>query len=296
MEFPAPAEVPNASFDLVARHDATEAAVESSRGDIADVKARLDRVSRAAARPVIEGAAVAPVSLEVNGFVDGYLRMGRETEIKSLSGTVLADGGYAVPREVDALISARLRNVSPIRAIAQVVQTGTAGYRKLATTGGTASGWVSETAARAESAIPSFAEIAPPAGELYANPAASQAMLDDAAFDIQSWLADEIAMEFARAEGAAFVNGSGNWTWQDGIDAPLVEQAETYLLAYGPPESPLATWTLQSPRMDLPPDLLARLSALAPGAAFSVRQQGTYAVSAALHHFPNPSFRKESPR
>ncbi|WP_334182949.1 hypothetical protein [Novosphingobium sp.] len=88
----------------------------------------------------------------------------------------------------------------------------------------------------------------------------------------------------------------GNWTWQDGIDAPLVEQAETYLLAYGPPESPLATWTLQSPRMDLPPDLLARLSALAPGAAFSVRQQVTYAVSAPLNLFPNPSFRKESSR
>jgi predicted phage gp36 major capsid-like protein len=46
-------------------------------------------------------------------------------------------------------------------------------------------------------------------GELYANPAASQAMLDDAAFDLESWLASEIAMEFARAEGTAFVNGNG---------------------------------------------------------------------------------------
>jgi len=207
MESPAPAEALDASFDLVARQDATEAAVETLRGDVADVKARLDRVSRAAARPVIEGTA--PASLEVKGFVDGYLRLGRETEIKSLSGTVLSDGGYAVPREVDALISARLKSISPIRAIAQVVQNGSAGYRKLVTTGGTASGWVSETGARAETATPSFAEIAPPAGELYANPAASQAMLDDAAFDIQSWLADEIAMEFARAEGAAFVSGSG---------------------------------------------------------------------------------------
>jgi hypothetical protein len=87
MESPVPAEAHDASFDLVARQDATEAAVESLRGDVADVKARL----------------------EVKGFVDGYLRMGRETEIKSLSGTVLADGGYAVPREVDALISALLR-------------------------------------------------------------------------------------------------------------------------------------------------------------------------------------------
>ena len=112
-------------------------------------------------------------------------------------------------RELDALLSARLKNISPIRSIAQVVQTGTAGYRKLVTTGGTASGWVSETAARPETATPTFAEIAPPSGELYANPAASQAMLDDAAFDVQAWLADEIAMEFARAEGAAFISGSG---------------------------------------------------------------------------------------
>jgi HK97 family phage major capsid protein len=52
-------------------------------------------------------------------------------------------------------------------------------------------------------------EIAPPTGELYANPSASQAMLDDAAFDVEEWLAGEIAIEFAKAEGAAFVSGSG---------------------------------------------------------------------------------------
>jgi HK97 family phage major capsid protein len=34
-------------------------------------------------------------------------------------------------------------------------------------------------------------------------------MLDDAAFDLESWLAQEIATEFGRAEGAAFVNGTG---------------------------------------------------------------------------------------
>ena len=83
------------------------------------------------------------------------------------------------------------------------------GDRKLVTKGGTPSGWVSETAARPETGTPDFVEIAPPFGELYANPAASQAMLDDAAFDVEAWLAHEIATEFARAEGAAFVAGSG---------------------------------------------------------------------------------------
>jgi HK97 family phage major capsid protein len=199
------------SFDLVARADAADAAIDSLRGDVEDVKGRLDRVSRAASRPMLGGASASPEARgpEVKGFVDGYLRQGRESEVKSLSGAVASDGGYAVPREIDAEIARRLKAISPIRAIAQVVQTGSAGYRKLISTGGTASGWVSETTARPETATPSFAEVAPPSGELYANPAASQAMLDDAVFDLESWLADEIAMEFARAEGAAFVSGSG---------------------------------------------------------------------------------------
>jgi HK97 family phage major capsid protein len=200
-------EVLSASFDIVARQNQAEQAITVLRSDVDEVKARLDRVSRAASRPALDG--IAAPTPEMKGFVDGYLRRGREAEVKSISGTVPADGGYAVPREIDALIASQLKTLSPIRQIAQIVQVGTAGYRKLVTTGGTPSGWVSETAARPETATPQFQEVAPPSGELYANPAASQAMLDDAAFDLEGWIASEIAMEFARAEGAAFVNGSG---------------------------------------------------------------------------------------
>jgi HK97 family phage major capsid protein len=181
--------------------------VTELRTDDDEVKARLHRVSRAAARPALAG--IADTAPEVKGFVDGYLRKGREAEVKSITGSLPGDGGYAVPQEIDALIASQLKDLSPIRSVAQVVQVGTAGYRKLVTTGGTASGWVSETAGRPETATPKFEEIAPPSGELYANPAASQAMLDDAAFDLEGWIASEIAMEFARAEGAAFVNGTG---------------------------------------------------------------------------------------
>ena len=194
------------SFDIVARQDASDTEIKALRTDVDEVKSRLDRVGRAAQRPAIGTADGSP---EVKGFVDGYLRSGRTTELKSLVTSIPADGGYAVPRQIDALIARELTEISPIRAIAQVVQTGSSGYRKLVSTGGTASGWVSETAGRPETDAPQFAEIAPPTGELYANPAASQAMLDDAAFDLESWLASEIAMEFARAEGAAFVSGNG---------------------------------------------------------------------------------------
>lgn len=196
------------SFDIVARQDKADADIANLRTDVEEVKARLDKVARAAGRPAMGGSAVAKD--EVKSFVNGYLRRGRENEIKSISSASPSDGGYAVPQMIDAIIARELTEISPIRALSQVVRTGSSGYRKLVATGGTASGWVSETAARPETETPDFAEIAPPAGDLYANPAASQTMLDDTSFDLEAWLASEIAMEFARAEGAAFVAGTGS--------------------------------------------------------------------------------------
>jgi HK97 family phage major capsid protein len=165
----------------------------------------------ASQRPALDGVKGGDVDPARAAFVDRYLRQGHEAgvELKSFSGASGAAGGYAVPREIDQLIDATLKSISPIRAIANVVRTGTAGYRKLVTAGGIVSGWASETGARGETGTPVFNEIAPPSGELYANPAASQAMLDDAQFDVENWLAGEIGREFAAAEGAAFVNGNG---------------------------------------------------------------------------------------
>lgn len=197
----------DASFDIIARQDQAEADIIALRGDVNEVKARLDKVARAATRPVMGGAA--PAAPEVKSFVDGYLRLGRETEVKSINGATPADGGFAVPRQIDAAISSVLAKLSPIRSIAQVVQTGSTGYRKLIATSGFASGWVSETGARPETSTPQFAEIAPPSGDLYANPAASQVMLDDNGFNLETWLANEVANEFARAEGVAFIRGTG---------------------------------------------------------------------------------------
>jgi HK97 family phage major capsid protein len=192
-----------ASFEALEREDEEVAALKE---DVAALKARLDAEALAGARPALAGA-----KAEATPFVERYLRKGLETgvELKALAGTSDGSGGYAVPEELDQAIERTLRAISPIRAIANVVKVGSAGYRKLVTTGGTPSGWVAETAGRPETDTPVFAEIAPPFGELYANPAASQAMLDDAAFDVEAWLAQEIAAEFARAEGAAFVGGNG---------------------------------------------------------------------------------------
>lgn len=189
--------------------DTVRSDVDGTKSDVKTLQGQMAKVSVAAARPTLESGEKSMRDPKAVAFVDQYLRRGIDQEIKSLSSVTSADGGYAVPRQIDAMIGKTLVDISPIRSIASVVQTGSAGYRKLVTNGGTSSGWVSEVAGRPETDTPNFNEIAPPTGELYANPAASQAMLDDAAFDVQNWLADEIAREFARAEGSAFVNGSG---------------------------------------------------------------------------------------
>ena len=100
METTTPTDPAEASFDIVARQDKTEAEVGSLRSDVDEVKTRVDKIGRAAARPAI-GSTDEPAA-EVKGFVDGYLRRGATTEIKSLTTGVPADGGYAVPRQIDA--------------------------------------------------------------------------------------------------------------------------------------------------------------------------------------------------
>ena len=159
------------------------------------------------ARPMMAGATAAPQAR--SAFVNGYIRQGREVELKSFTGAVASDGGFAVPREIDGQIDALLKMASPIRAIANVVRVGSAGYRKLITRSGVSSGWASEISTRPVTNTPIFEEVVPSFGELYAQPAATQTMLDDAQFDVEAWLAQEIATEFAKAEGLAFVTGDG---------------------------------------------------------------------------------------
>ena len=196
---------------LDAAFDTVTLAPDDLAADVASLKVDVARLNaRPVSRPSLSGAKADDAGRTV--FVERYLRKGLEAapEVKSISAVSDTAGGVAVPREIDALIDITLKAVSPIRSIANVVSIGSVNYRKLIAVGGVASGWVAETAGRPETGTENFVEIAPPMGELYANPAASQTMLDDAMFDVERWLASEIGMEFARAESVAFVSGNGS--------------------------------------------------------------------------------------
>ena len=188
---------------------AAAAAVAVPDPEIAALRSDVDKLSARLTRPALSGTKADPAR---TAFTDRYLRKGLDAgapEVKSLDIGVPGDGGVAVPNEIDTVIDDTLKNISPIRSIASVVQVGSANYRKLIVVGGVASGWAGETSPRPATGNGNFVEIVPPMGELYASPAATQAMLDDAFFDVETWLANEIAIEFARAESVAFVTGSG---------------------------------------------------------------------------------------
>jgi HK97 family phage major capsid protein len=121
-----------------------------------------------------------------------------------------ADGGSAVPKIIDTMIESLVINTSPIRQIANVVQTSTNDYHKLVNLRGAASSAVGETASRPATNTPTIKDITINQYDIYANPQATQQMLDDVFFNAEQWLAEEIAEEFGRQEGALFVSGAGS--------------------------------------------------------------------------------------
>lgn len=193
---------------------------------IADLEAALNR-------PVLPGGeeAMTAEQVEHKAAFDKFMRKGAEENLKDLERKALsvgtdADGGYAVPEQIDTMIEKLLVDISPMRAVAGQVTVGTSDYKKLVNVGGIASGWVGETAARSETNTSQLSEVVPPIGEVYANPAATQTMLDDAMFDAEAWLAAEVAEEVARAENAAFISGTGTAQPKGFLDETVATTAD----------------------------------------------------------------------
>jgi HK97 family phage major capsid protein len=176
----------------------------------------LDQLALKKARPPLGrgGGEFSPEATEHKAAFDAYVRRGeeaglRELEAKAFSSGAGADGGYLVPPETDTEIGRRISAVSPMRALSTVRTVSAAVLKKPFAATGLATGWVAETAARPQTATPQLSELSFPTMELYAMPAATQSLLDDAAVDIEAWIAGEVDIVFAEQEGDAFIRGDG---------------------------------------------------------------------------------------
>jgi HK97 family phage major capsid protein len=182
-------------------------------------RARVDRLALRAERPALEdgrgaGRGGSVHDLQHKQAFELYVRAGEASGLKSLEVKALSagsgpDGGYLVPPPAEREILRRMTQISPIRAIASVREISTATFKKAYSTTGPQAGWVTEAQARPQTSSQVIAELAFPTMELYAMPSATQTLLDDAAVDIESWIADEVETVFAEQEGTAFVTGDG---------------------------------------------------------------------------------------
>jgi HK97 family phage major capsid protein len=143
-------------------------------------------------------------------YAKAFPKFFRKGEIQAAMSVGSApDGGYTAPVEWDRTLGEKLKLISPIRANSSVITISGPGFSKLFTDRAVGTGWVGETAARPATSTPQIGSLPFAIGEMYANPAVTQTLLDDSYFDIEKWLADEVDVEFARQEGIAFLSGNG---------------------------------------------------------------------------------------
>ncbi|WP_409557768.1 phage major capsid protein [Aliiroseovarius sp. M344] len=205
--------------DITEFHDtiSTKLQQQEERLTMLDRKSHITSQSTAA-RPHL--AAAADLEAPHQKAFEAYLRSGDddalrglELEGKAMSTAVAGDGGYLVDPQTAATIQSVLKSTASLRAVSNVVNVDATSYDVLVDHSDVGSGWATETGSTAETSTPAIERITIPLHELSALPKASQRLLDDSAFEIETWLAARIADKFARAEAASFISG-------DGIDKP----------------------------------------------------------------------------
>ena len=179
--------------------------------------AQEERMNMLDRKTAIRGRAplsnVAEVEVPHQKAFNAYLRSGDDDGMRGLAIeekglTVASDGGFLAAPVVAETVQNVLNAGASLRKLANVVAVESSVYEVLVDKGDLGAGWADEETV-AESTGGGIERISIPVHELSAMPKASQRLLDDAAFDVEAWLAGRIADKFARSEAAAFINGDG---------------------------------------------------------------------------------------
>jgi HK97 family phage major capsid protein len=181
--------------------------VERINANVTALQAAIDQMNIKLAAAELGAGKPQIADREYSTAFAAYFR--RQAINAALDKGAATEGGYTAPVEWDRTITDRLVIISPMRQIASVQQISTTGFTKLFNSRGMGSGWVGETAVRPETAAPTFGSLTFTPGEIYANPSATQGLLDDSQVDIEKFIADNVETEFAYQEGIAFVSGNG---------------------------------------------------------------------------------------
>ena len=130
-------------------------------------------------------------------------------EQKAMSAGSDPDGGYLLPASTVGMTVTKLFEQSVMRQIATVQTISTGKIEGVVDNNEADAGWVTELGTRSDTSTPQVGRYEIEAFEVYAMPKASQKVIDDAAVDVEAWLASKVADKMGRVEGTAFWTGNG---------------------------------------------------------------------------------------
>lgn len=174
-------------------------------GKMKELETKMSKMETVLSRPDIGMF----YEMEDKSFTN-YLRKGDISglETKSLSSGAEEGGVLLMPtlyNKIVAGITAR----SPMRLLASVENISTNILDVIIEDGKFDAGWVADGAARDETGTPKLQSKKISVHELYAQPKATQRLLDDSAINLESWLNERLQDSFVRAENKSFFQGDG---------------------------------------------------------------------------------------
>lgn len=198
-------------------------------------KGRINQIEVSLSRPSGGDTLESDDQKEYTEVFRNYIRKGIDQplaalEQKSLSAGSDPDGGYLVtPRMSDQILKI-IQEKSPIRQLVSNISISTDSIEFIHDADNAEARWTSETGAVEDTATPQLSKFSIAVHEMYAQPKATQKLIDDASVNIEQWLASKIADAFAETENNAFFHGDGNGkprgflTYPDGNQWGNIEQ------------------------------------------------------------------------
>lgn len=213
-----------------------EAAIEAERKEREELEARINREgiqadSEAEAKRVLElkefNTTLAAVAADqkrsftafelkdydeykaaFNSFMRKNERMLSAEEVKTLSAGSDPDGGYFVTPDLSGRIVTKVYETSPMRQVASQQTISTDSLEGIEDLDEAGAAYAGEQNVSGNADTPQVGKWKIQVYWIDTEPKATQQLLDDAAVDIEGWLAGKVADKFARFENAEFVAGA----------------------------------------------------------------------------------------
>jgi len=197
-----------------------QATLAAKKGELSKPAARIASAARQAASHSDD---------EYRTAFFNYLRTGDRSEVRAMS--ITGTSGYTVPTTTEARIVEKLFQDSIVRQIATVRQT--PDDRKIPLETGVPTAGIIGEASSITASDATFSQATVDAYKYASRVVASRELLDDSAFDLESYLIDRMTLAIARDQDEDFWDGTNSSMPQGVIQGMTTATTQKYQLSAG---------------------------------------------------------------